>query len=80
MTITIAWALMVIGMITVAYFIFALIVLSIQHWKEAERYDLNKMPDDLPKWDKLNTVGKMANKELKKMYRGNVKLYNDPRN
>jgi hypothetical protein len=28
---------------------------------------------DIPNWDKLNPVGKMANKELKKMYKGKMK-------
>lgn len=79
--ITIAGVLMCIGLMTVAYaFIWMLQFSFCKQEKEAKPFNYKNMDDDLPKWDKLNTVGKMANKELKKMYKGNVELYNDPRN
>ena len=45
---------------------------TIQQFEEVEH---KPMPEvyDIPNWDKLNPVGKMANKELKKMYKGKMK-------
>jgi hypothetical protein len=45
---------------------------TIQQFEEVEHKPLPEVYD-IPNWDKLNPVGKMANKELKKMYKGKMK-------
>ena len=72
---TIGTALMAIGLMVVIYAFVILLSWSFFPDKgEAKPFDYQKMDDDLPKWDKLNSVGKMANRELKKMYRGKVQF------
>lgn len=41
---------------------------NIKEANRQEQIDVNDIPD----WQPLNPAGKMANKELKKMYRGNL--------
>ena len=45
---------------------------TIQQFEEVEHKPMPEV-NDIPNWDKLNPVGKMANKELKKMYKGKMK-------
>jgi len=45
---------------------------TLQQFEEVEHKPLPEVYD-IPNWDKLNPVGKMANKELKKMYKGKMK-------
>lgn len=42
-----------------------------RNFKTAKPYDYANQPDDLPKWNAMNPIAKKANKELKRMYRGN---------
>jgi len=45
---------------------------NVQQFEEVERKPLPEV-NDIPKWDKLNSVQMVANKELKKMYKGKMK-------
>ena len=45
---------------------------NLQQFEEVERKPLPEV-NDIPNWEKLNPIGKMANKELKKMYKGKMK-------
>ena len=45
---------------------------TIQQFEEVEHKPMPEV-NDIPKWDKLNSVQQVANKELKKMYKGKMK-------
>ena len=67
--------LAVIGaMVSIAFCGWCISVAS-QNIRQFEEVEPKELPEvnDLPKWEKLNPVGKMANKELKKMYRGKMR-------
>jgi hypothetical protein len=51
------------------------VMIAHQNLQELEEVEHKPMPDvnDIPKWDKLNSVQQVANKELKKMYKGKMK-------
>jgi hypothetical protein len=46
---------------------------TLQEYKEVENKPLPEVYD-IQNWDKLNPVAKMANKELKKMYKGKMRV------
>jgi hypothetical protein len=45
---------------------------NLQQFEEVEHKPMPEV-NDIPKWDKLNSVQQVANKELKKMYKGKMK-------
>jgi hypothetical protein len=51
------------------------VMIAHQNLQELEEVEHKPMPEvnDIPKWDKLNSVQMVANKELKKMYKGKMK-------
>ena len=51
------------------------VLVAYQNLQQFEEVEHKPLPEvyDIPNWDKLNPVGKMANKELKKMYRGKMR-------
>lgn len=51
------------------------VVMAHQTLTQFEEVEHKPLPEvyDIPNWDKLNPVGKMANKELKKMYKGKMR-------
>lgn len=70
---TIGLALATIGLITCIAFGYFMLCLAYNEIKKDVEY--KPLPDvnDLPQWEKLNTVGLMANEELKKMYKGKMR-------
>ena len=45
---------------------------NLTQFEEVEHKPLPEV-NDIPKWDKLNSVQMVANKELKKMYKGKMR-------
>jgi hypothetical protein len=67
-------ALAVIGVGSILIFCGWCVIVAHHTLQEYEEVESKPLPEinDVPKWDKLNPVGKMANKELKKMYKGKM--------
>jgi len=68
-------ALAVIGVASILIFCGWCVIVAHQTLQEYQEVARKPLPEinDIPNWDKLNPVGKMANKELKKMYKGKMK-------
>jgi hypothetical protein len=51
------------------------VMIAHKNLTQFEEVEHKPMPEvnDIPKWDKLNSVQMVANKELKKMYRGKMR-------
>ena len=51
------------------------VLVAYQNLQQFEEVNHKPLPEvyDIPNWDKLNPVGKMANKELKKLYKGKMR-------
>jgi hypothetical protein len=51
------------------------VMIAHKNLRQFEEVEHKPMPEvnDIPKWDKLNSVQMVANKELKKMYKGKMK-------
>jgi hypothetical protein len=51
------------------------VMIAHKNLTQFEEVEHKPMPEvnDIPKWDKLNSVQMVANKELKKMYKGKMK-------
>ena len=69
---------MKIAIITIFPVLLTVMVIGFLSWKarkrfisDVNRYDYGQQPDDMPKWEPMNPVARMANRELKRMYRGN---------
>ena len=62
------------AMVSIAFCVWCVLV-AYQNLQQFEEVEHKPLPEvyDIPNWDKLNPVGKMANKELKKMYKGKMK-------
>jgi len=73
--ITIWDALAVMGLTISVLFCAWCVLVAYQTLTKFEEVKHKPMPEvnDIPNWDKLNPVGQMANKELKKMYKGKMK-------
>ena len=64
----------------IAVFIVAPVVLIInfvtweikryKQMKEAERFDVNSLPNDVPTWTPMSGLNRMANRKLNRMYKG----------
>jgi hypothetical protein len=68
-------AFAVIGVGSILIFCGWCVIVGLQTLQEYKEVESKPLPDvnDIPNWDKLNLIGKMANKELKKMYKGKMK-------
>jgi hypothetical protein len=68
-------ALAVIGVGSILIFCGWGVIVALQTLQEYKEVEHKPLPEvyDIPNWDKLKPVGKMANKELKKMYKGKMK-------
>lgn len=71
--ITVWDAFAVIGIMASVVFVYMVYVISKQHYSEAERFDVNQVQEELPKWEKMNVVARMAKKELDKQYKERLK-------
>jgi len=60
--------------VSIAFCVWCVLVAyqTLQQFEEVEHKPLPEVYD-IPNWEKLNPVGQMANKELKKMYKGKMK-------
>ena len=67
--------LAVIGAVVSVGFCGWCVLVAYQNVQQFEEVEHKPMPEvnDIPKWDKLNSVQMVANKELKKMYKGKMK-------
>ena len=68
-------ALAVVGVCVSVLFCGWCITVAHQTLTQFEEVEHKPLPDvyDIPKWDKLNAVQMVANKELKKMYKGKMR-------
>ena len=62
------------AMVSIAFCTWCVLV-AYQNLQQFEEVDHKPMPEfyDIPKWDKLNSMQMVANKELKKMYKGKMR-------
>ena len=62
------------AMVSIAFCVWC-VMIAHQTLTKFEEVEHKPMPEvnDIPKWDKLNSVQMVANKELKKMYKGKMR-------
>lgn len=70
--ITIFEAFAVIGMMATAVGLYMFIKICRIEYQEAEKMDINEIKEELPKWEKMNVVARMAKKELDEQYKKQI--------
>ena len=68
---------MKIAIITVFPILATVLVVSFLDWraryrsaKEAERFNVENLPSDMPTWTPMSGLNRMANRKLNRMYKG----------